>query len=128
VTRSFDTASGDQLAVVTTTLTNDAPRTGLPAYVANSVDAGAGSRPGDQRLLVSAYGSGTADSARVDGRTVPVQTSKETGLDVATAAVQIPAGTTAEVTFTFRTPSDGKAPRRLTLLPDQRPASEALCR
>ncbi len=96
--------------------------------MANSVDAGPGSRPGDQRLLVSAYGTGAIDSARVAGRTVAVQTSRETDLDVATAVVQIPAGSSTEVTFTFRTPSDGKAPRRLTLLPDQRPASEALCR
>jgi len=64
----------------------------------------------------------------VAGRSVSVLTSRETGLDVATAAIQISAGTTAEATFTFRTPSDGKAPRRLTLLPDQRPASETLCR
>ena len=128
VTRSFDSASGDQLAVVTTTLTNDAPRSGLPAYVANSVDAGPGSQPGDQRLLVSAYGTGKVDSARVGGQTMPVQTSRETDLDVAIATVQIPAGTSTEVTFTFRTPSDGRAPRRLTLLPDQRPASEVLCR
>jgi len=128
VTRSFDSASGDQLAVVTTTLTNDAPRSGLPAYVANSFDAGPGSLPGDQRLLVSAYGTGAADPARVGGQTMPVTTSREAGLDVATTLVQIPAGTSIEVSFTFRTPSDGRAPRRLTLLPDQRPASEALCR
>ena len=128
VTRSIDTSTGDQLAVVTTTLTNDAPKSGLPAYVANSFDAGPGSRPGDQKLLVSAYGSGSVDSARVSGRSVPVLTSRETDLDVATAVVQIPSGTTREVTFVFRTPSDGKTPRRLTLLPDQRPASEALCR
>lgn len=128
VTRSFDSSTGDQLAQVTTTLTNDAPRAGLPDYVAKSFDAGPGSRPGDQRLLVSAYGSGSVDSARVAGRPVPVRMSRETDLDVATAVVQIPAGTTREVAFTFRTPSDGKTPRRLTLLPDQRPANEALCR
>jgi len=127
VTRSFDTSTGDQLALVTTTLTNDAPRSGLPDYVARSVDAGAGSRPGDQRLLVSAYGSGSVDAARVGGRTIPVRMSRETGLDVATAVVEIPAGTTREVTFVFRTPSDGTTPRRLTLLPDQRPTNEALC-
>lgn len=128
VDRSFDTATGERLAVVTTTITNDAPRSGLPAYVANSVDAGPGSRPGDHRLLVSAYGTGVVDEATVAGRSVPVTMSKETGLDVATATVQIPAGTTREVTFVFRTSSDGRPARRLTLLPDQRPANEALCR
>lgn len=128
VTRSFDTSTGDQLAVVTTTLTNEAPRTGLPDYVAKSVDAGPGSRPGDHRLLVSAYGAGSVDAARVSGKTVPVRMSRETELDVATALVEIPAGTSREVTFVFRTPSDGRTPRRLTLLPDQRPANEVLCR
>ena len=127
VTRSFDTSTGDQLALVTTTLTNDAPRSGLPDYVAMSVDAGPGARPGDHRLLVSAYGSGSVDAARVSGKTVPVRMSRETDLDVATAVVEIPAGTTREVTFVFRTPSDGRIPRRLTLLPDQPPANEALC-
>jgi hypothetical protein len=128
VERGFDTATGDRLAVVTTTITNDAPRSGLPAYVANSVDAGAGAKPGDHRLLVSAYGTGVVDSARVGGRSLPVTTSSEAGFDVATAVVQIPAGTTREVSFMFRTPSDGRPARRLTLLPDQRPASETLCR
>lgn len=127
VARSFDAATGDRLAVVTTTITNDAPRSGLPAYVANSFDAGPGSRPGDQRLLVSAYGTGTVGSAQVSGRSMPVTLSRETELDVATALVQIPAGATREVSFTFRTKSDGRMPRRLTLLPDQRPANEALC-
>jgi len=127
VTRNFDSSTGDQLAVVTTTLTNDAPRTGLPPYVANSVDAGKGARPGDHRLLVSAYGTGAVETAQIGGRAVPVIRSQETGLDVATALVEIPAGASREVTFTFRSKSDGRPPRRLTLLPDQRPASEALC-
>ena len=128
VTRGFDSATGDQLAVVTTTLTNDAPRSGLPAYVANSFDAGPGSRPGDHRLLVSAYGTGAVESAQVSGRSVPVTMSRETELDVATALVQVPAGASQEVTFTFRSKSDGRLPRRLTLLRDQRPASESACR
>ena len=128
VARSFDTSTGDRLAVVTTTITNDAPRAGLPAYVANSVDAGPGARPGDHRLLVSAYGTGAVDSAQVNGRSVPVTTSRETALDVATTMVQVPAGASREVTFVFRTKSDGRIPRRLVLLPDQRPANETLCR
>jgi len=127
VARSFDTSSGDRLAIVSTTITNAAPRSGLPAYVANSVDAGPESRPGDQRLLVSAYGPGKVDDAQIGGRSVPVTMSKETDLDVATASVQIPAGTSRDVTFVFRTKSDGTIPRRLTLLPDQRPAGETLC-
>ena len=127
VARSFDPATGDRLAVVTTTITNDAPRTGLPATVANSVDAGPGSQPGDHRLLVSAYGTGTVDAAQVGGRSVPVTMSRETELDVATTVVMIPAGASREVTFVFRTKSDGRLPRRLTLLPDQRPASEVIC-
>ncbi len=127
VARSFDSATGDRLAVVTTTITNDAPRAGLPAIVANSVDAGPGSQPGDHRLLVSAYGTGKVDSARVGGRSAPVTMSRETELDVATTVVVIPAGASREVTFVFRTKSDGRLPRRLTLLADQRPASEILC-
>jgi len=127
VARSFDTATGDRLAVVATTITNDAPRSGLPAYVANSIDAGAGSRPGDHRLIVSAYGTGSVESAQVSGRSSPVTMSKETALDVATTVVEIPAGATREVTFVFRTKSDGQIPRRLTLLADQRPADETIC-
>ena len=128
VERSFDTATGERLSVVTTTITNDAPKSGLPAYVADSVDAGPGAKPGDHRLLVSAYGTGVVDTAQVSSRSVPVTMSRETGLDVATALVQVPAGTTREVTFVFRTKSDGRPARRLTLLPDQRPANETLCR
>lgn len=126
--RSFDAATGDRLAIVTTTITNDAPKSGLPAYVAESVNAGPGSKPGDHRLLVSAYGTGVVDAARIGGRTAPVTMSKEAGLDVATTIVQIPAGTTREVSFVFRTRSDGRPARRLALLPDQRPAREVLCR
>jgi hypothetical protein len=129
VTRGFDTSTGDQLAMVTTTLTNDAPRSGLPFYVTNAPgSAGPGSLPGDQRLLVSAYGHGSVESARIGGGSLPVIMSRETDLDVATALVQIPAGSSREVTFVFRTKSDGKPPRRLTLMPDQRPATEVLCR
>lgn len=128
VARSFDTATGDRLAIVTTNITNDAPLSGLPAYVANSFDAGPGARPGDHRLLVSAYGTGSVESAQVSGRLVPVMMSRETELDVATAVVQVPAGASREVTFTFRTKSDGRLPRRLTLLRDQRPANEGACR
>jgi len=129
VTRGFDTSTGDQLAMVTTTLTNDAPRSGLPFYVTNAPGlAGPGSLPGDQRLLVSAYGHGSVESARIGSGSLPVIMSRETDLDVATALVQIPAGSSREVTFVFRTKSDGKPPRRLTLMPDQRPATEVLCR
>jgi len=127
VARSFDPSTGDRLAVVTTTITNGAPQSGLPAYVANSVDAGPGSHPGDQQLLVSAYGPGKVDAAQIDGRSVPVNMSKETDLDVATALVQIPAGASREVNFVFRSKSDGRIPRRLTLLHDQRPATETIC-
>lgn len=121
-------AQGGELAVLegaSDLLPDDAPRSGLPVYVASF---GTGARPSDQRVLVSAYGVGTVDSARVAGRTVPVRTSRETNLDVATSVVETSTGTSREVVFAFRTKSAGGTPRRVTLLPHQPAANEALGR
>jgi hypothetical protein len=94
-------------AVATFTLTNDAPRSGLPAYVTVRVDhPPAAARPGDNRLLVTYYASHGADitSVKVDGRRIGVTSLPEKGLVTATIDVEVPAQASRTITVTVREP------------------------
>jgi hypothetical protein len=94
-------------AIATFTLTNDAPRAGLPAYVTVRVDhPPAAARPGDNRLLVTYYASHGADitSVKVDGRRIGVTSLPEKGLVTATIDVEVPAQASRTITVTVREP------------------------
>jgi hypothetical protein len=94
--RSFSYArsscSAGAVATATLRLTNGAP-SGLPTYVTVRADtAGAASRPGDNRLLVTYYASVGAKirSISLDGRALRFATAPENGLTTVTLDVELP--------------------------------------
>ncbi|MFE7838661.1 DUF4012 domain-containing protein [Streptomyces sp. NPDC057474] len=89
-------AAGREVTV-TVSLTNRAPRSGLPTYVNQRLDAPPyRTRPGDNRLLVSYYASKGAKlaTAALDGRPVLVNQAVERGHPVHTLDLELPAGVT----------------------------------
>ncbi|MFF4741828.1 DUF4012 domain-containing protein [Streptomyces chengbuensis] len=109
------TAAGREVTV-TASLTNRAPGSGLPDYVTQRVDRPPyGTRPGDNRLLVSYYATEGARLARatVDGRPAMLNQMTERGHPVYTVDMELPRGATR--TFVLKLverPSD-RAPRLL---------------
>ncbi len=100
----------------TFTLTNSAPRSGLPAYVTSRGDhAPAGAKPGDNRLLVSYYATpgATIDAVTLDGVRQNVEPTTEKGLVVLTVDVELPAGASRTVSVTAEEPA---APGPVTVL------------
>ncbi len=95
-------------ARATFTLTNNAPRSGLPTYVTLRNDQHpANVRPGDNRVLVTYYASPGAGivSVTVDGKPVGVSTAPEKGLVATTVDVELPVGTSRTLTVVVREPS-----------------------
>jgi hypothetical protein len=89
-------------------LTNDAPRSGLPAYVTIRADgAPAGAKPGDNHLLVTYYASAGSQlrSVKVDGKSMIVATQPENGLVTATLDLELPVQSTRTITLTWREPA-----------------------
>lgn len=95
---------------VTVTLTNRAPRAGLPPYVTYRGDThGPRSRPGDNRVLLSYYATHGArlESATLDGRPVGIETSVERGHPVYTVDVELAAGRDRVLTLGLSEPGVG---------------------
>lgn len=96
--RRTDCGSGGR-ATATIALTNNAPRTGLPAYVTFRADTPPpGARPGDNRLLLTYYADRSAQivSFQVGGRAVPLTVQPEGDTIAVTTTVEIPAGSTVD--------------------------------
>lgn len=89
--------AGGREVTVTVSLTNRAPRSGLPTYVNQRLDSPPyRTRPGDNRLLVSYYASKGAKlaTAALDGRPVLVNQAVERGRPVHTLDLELPTGVT----------------------------------
>ena len=95
-------------SVASFTMTNTAPRSGLPPYVTARLDrTPAGFRPGDNHLLVTYYASNAASIGVValDGKPVTVASAPENGLNTVTLDVELPAGTARTMTVAIREPA-----------------------
>ena len=89
-------------------ISNRTPRSGLPAYVTIRADKpGYPTRPGDNRLLVSYYGSaaGRLTSVEVDGHPSSISATTEHGLLVVALDLELPAGSTRTVVVRIDEPS-----------------------
>jgi hypothetical protein len=124
--RTLDPLTGDRLTTLTTTLRNDAPVTGFPDYVLIGTNSNRGAPPGENRTLISGYGSGLVDQVLVDGLPVAPDTSNEAGFNVGSVLVDLPVGSSRTVAFGFRDRPDGGVERPLVLLPDP-PAADDTC-
>ncbi|MGP3966378.1 DUF4012 domain-containing protein [Streptomyces sp. 6N223] len=101
------------------TLSNNAPRSGLPAYVTQrGDDPDYPTQPGDNRLLVSYYASSGAflTGAELDGRTATVHSGVERGHPVLTMDVELPAQSTRILTLHLVEPESEGSDRPPTLL------------
>ena len=119
--RSSCGAGGTSTASIA--LHNTAPASGLPAYVTGRADTSAAeSKPGDNRLLVSYYGSAgsTVRSATLDGKAVPVNVLTENGLTVVAVDVELPVGATRTLQVTLNEPA-ATAPVQILKQPLARP-------
>ena len=98
-------------AVATFTMHNDSPASGLPTYVTSRSDsAAAGSKPGDNRVLVTYFGTAgsTITSATLDGKQVPVFEGHEKGLTTVRADVELPVGSTRVLAFGIQEPETSR--------------------
>jgi hypothetical protein len=106
------TQAGRQVSV-TVSLSNRAPRQGLPPYVTQRVDRPPyPTRPGDNRLLVSYYASAGADltDAVLDGRPVLLESGTERGHPVYTLDLELPAQGARTLTLHLLEPLTYQAP------------------
>jgi hypothetical protein len=89
-------AAAVEFGDVTITLTNTAPKSGLPSYVTTRKDLPAGSAPpvGQSNHLVSVYlgESGQLDSATLDGQSLQMVSETEQGLAVFSTLVSLNPG------------------------------------
>ena len=120
VTRAVDLGRGPepvQQAVVTITLTNTAPASGLPSYVAPGTDFATGLRwrPGTERIAVSCYlrRRGVLRGMTVDGKPIAVTSETEQGLTVLTTAVVLRPGETRTLVLAVTQPANAGAPLQL---------------
>jgi hypothetical protein len=94
---------------VTITLTNNAPKN-LPPYVTTRADHPSYPvQPGDNRLLVSYYGSqgGQVAAISVDGTAVGFTRTAERGHPIGTIDLELPRGATRTVVVTLTEPTGG---------------------
>jgi hypothetical protein len=104
---------------VKTTLSNNAPGAGLPAYVTQrGDDPDHPTRPGDNRLLVSYYASSGAflTGAELDGRPITVHSGVERGHPVFTMDAELPAESTRVLTLHLVEPAGEEGDRAPVLL------------
>ncbi|MGW3498006.1 DUF4012 domain-containing protein [Streptomyces sp. NPDC001020] len=104
---------GERPVTVTVTLENRAPASGLPGYVTLREDFPPyGTRPGDNRLLVSYYagvGAGLTD-ATLDGRPVLLSSGVERGHSVFTLDLELPARSRRTLVLHLTEPHADDAP------------------
>ncbi len=94
--------------VVTLTLTNSAPASGLPRYVAGRVDDFAGeSAPGDNRVLLDYYATAEAQlvSVTIDGQAATSAVQRERGHPVYRIDMELPRARTRTVVLHLAEPA-----------------------
>ncbi len=112
-------------ATATFTLHNGAPTSGLPPYVTTRLDSQAATAaPGDNRLLVTYYGSAGASIAAitVDGKPVSFSVGREQGLSLATVDLELPVGASRTIAVHVNEPKAVK-PLQVLKQPLVRPMS-----
>ncbi len=109
--------------VATFKMTNHTPAQPLPVYVTRRLDRQpAGAVPGDNRLLVTYYGTrgSRLRSVQLDGKPLTLATGTEQGLTTVTVDVELPAGATRTLTVTMTEPA-ADAPTQILEQPLARP-------
>lgn len=100
-------------AQATFTITNNAPKSGLPPYVTTRLDpARVSAKPGDNADLITYYMAGDARLGAVllDGHAAPVTAGREGDLIAVSVRVEMPAGATRTITVNLTEPTIGGSP------------------
>lgn len=100
--------------VVTYTLTNNAPASGLPYYVAGRLDhPPASARPGDNHTIADYYATRGAllESVTVNGRAATAAVESDRGHPIFRLDLQLPRGTTQTVELHLREPAGSGTPQ-----------------
>jgi hypothetical protein len=93
---------------------NTAPAFGLPVYVTSGLNhLPAGSKPGDDRLLLDYYATGGAqlDSVTVDNTPVTASVNSVDGFAVFRMDLTVRRGTTSTIVLHLREPAGSGLPR-----------------
>ena len=104
-------------ATATITLSNDAPTSGLPAYVVIRNDRPTYPvRPGDNHLNVTYYASAGATITRVtvDGSPINAVYGQEKGLTTAAFDLELPVQRSRTIRVTIREPRSDRGPTVLS--------------
>jgi hypothetical protein len=91
---AWDPATGNTSGTITSTLTNDAPATGLPDYVIGNV---IGLPVGTNRSYVSIYTPLDVGAVRINGQPASMGTGRELDRNVYSTFVDIPPGGTVTI-------------------------------
>lgn len=112
----YDPDTGRVRATVTVRLRNDAPASGLPAYVIGNRDP---SRfpIGTNLQYLSVYTPWAIVDGAIDGEPIDVEAAEELGRFAYAAFVEVPPGGTRTVTFELDGATDPSADYRLTFAP-----------
>jgi hypothetical protein len=92
---TYDPGTGEVMATATVVLRNEAPASGLPAYIIGDERPELDSlTPGTSRLNVQVYSPLSGGDATLDGAPISVEHQRELGLNVYSQLVTIPPGGT----------------------------------
>ncbi|HEX6420159.1 MAG TPA: DUF4012 domain-containing protein [Acidimicrobiales bacterium] len=100
----WDPATGRIAATLRVSLQNAAPVEGLPDYVIGNI---VGLPPGTNRSYVSIYSQLDLEGARIGGQPAALQSEVESGRNVYSTFVDIPAGATVEIELDLSGAIDG---------------------
>jgi len=125
---AYDPATGSAHEVVTVALRNDAPASGLPAYVIAPADAPPGTPEGANYAMVTLYSPLAFDQVSVDGVPSTLAAGVELGSFAYRTWVTIPPGTTLtmQVTLTGTLPAGTTLPFHVRVQPSANPVSLTL--
>jgi hypothetical protein len=108
---SYDPLTGRERATATITLHNDAPASGLPAYVIGNRNQ---SFPvGTNRMYLSFYSPFELTGSTINGAGVPFESQRELGYHVYSKYLSVPAGGTATVVLDLSGTLDSREGYRL---------------
>lgn len=102
---TYDSRTGTVEATVRVVVRNEAPASGLPAYIIGPPDAE--DPPGTSQVLTAIYTPLQAYSATVDGEPAGVEPQEEVGLNVYSAQLTIPPGGQVTLEVVLRGQVDG---------------------
>jgi hypothetical protein len=99
---TVDFSTGEVSATATVTLRNDAPATGLPAYIIGNSVSDITVPPGDSRLYVSMYSPLELGSLTMDGAALEHDVQQELGRNVYSTWIVVPSGKSVVLKYTMR--------------------------